>query len=178
MITAHRVQTLSKIKIQNIETLPSQIIIKIPDFIKTSRLGCPQPVLYIPFFEDKPAICPAKTLISYINKTSHLRQSDSDTLFVSFRKPHSQISIQTLSRWIKSALKDSGIDVNIFSAHSTRHASTSQAHKQGINIDLIRKTAGWSGASNTFSKFYHRTIVNYDHTSLARAIINSNTYQN
>lgn len=172
LVTAHRVQTLSKIKIQNIESTPSQLIIKIPDLIKTSRVGCNQPTLYLPFFQDKPAICPAKTLLSYINKTTSIRKSDS--LFISFKKPHSTVSTQTLSRWIKSTLKDSGIDTNIFSAHSTRHASTSQAHNQGVNIDLIRKTAGWSGTSNIFSKFYHREIISANHDSLARAILNNN----
>lgn len=172
LVTTHRVQTLSKINIKNIEIFPSQITIKIPDLIKTSRIGNKQPVLLLPFFNEKPAICPAKTLISYLNKTASLRKSD--MLFISYKKPHAAVSIQTLSRWIKLTLRDSGIDVSIFSAHSTRHASTSQAYKQGVNIDLIRKTAGWSGISNTFSKFYHKPIISTDLSAVAQAIIHSN----
>lgn len=173
LVTAHRVQTLSKITITNIKYNPSEIVIHIPDLIKTSRIGSQQPVLVLPFFVQKPSICPAKTISAYVNKTSPLRKTD--TLFITFKKPHNVASTQTLSRWIKSTLKDSGIDVSIFSAHSTRHASTSKAHKEGVNIDSIRKTAGWSGTSSVFGRFYQRSIINNnDHASLANAVMRSN----
>lgn len=170
LITAHRVQTLSKIKIENINILPTKILIKIPDLIKTSKIGCNQPILHIPFFNEKPQVCPAKCLICYINKTEPLRNSS--TLFVSFRKPHKTVTTQTISRWIKGTLQDSGIDITVFSAHSTRHAATSRAQAQGVNIDQIRKAAGWSSNSSTFAKFYHRTILSSDDAALANAIIN------
>lgn len=173
LISAHRVQTLHKIKINNIESLPSQINIKIPDLIKTSKAGINQPMLCIPFFSEKPEICPATTLLCYINRTAPLRKTDN--LLISFKKPHNIITTQSISRWIKATLKDCGIDDSIFTAHNTRHASTSKAHQLGVNIDVIRKTAGWSGTSATFGKFYHRTIINNDdQITLARAILNNN----
>lgn len=168
--TAHRVQTLSKIRIENIETKTSEIIIKIPDLIKTSRTGVNQPTLCLPFFQEKLEVCPGKTLLAYVDRTKDLRTTNN--LFISFKKPYKVVTTQTLSRWIKSTLKDSGVDVSTFSAHSTRHAATSKAYKLGVNIDAIRKTAGWSGTSSTFGKFYNRTIVAQDKGSLARAIIN------
>lgn len=170
LATAHRVQTLSKITINNVNILETQIIIKIPDLIKTSRIGSNQPLLILPFFREKPEICPANALTCYINKTAPLRKSDS--LFIGFKKPHNPVTSQTLSRWIKGTLSKSGVDVSIFSAHSTRHAATSRAHACGVNIDLIRKTAGWSNSSSTFAKFYNRTIINTDELALANAIIN------
>lgn len=170
LVTAHRVQTLSMINIKNIEILPTQIIIKIPELIKTSRIASKQPVLRIPFFEQKPEICPAKTLASYLNRTAAIRKSQ--RLFISFKKPHNPVTTQTLSRWIKAALKEGGIDVSIFSAHSTRHASTSRALRQGVSIDQIRQTAGWSNNSTTFARFYNRNIVSTDGGELARAVLN------
>lgn len=74
------------------------------------------------------------------------------------KKPHNVVTAQTLSRWIKNTLKECDIDVELFSAHSTRHAATSQAHKLGISLDIIRQTAGWSGISNTFGRFYNIEI--------------------
>lgn len=170
LVTAHRVQTLSMIDIKNIETFPTQITIKIPELIKTSRIGSKQPILHLPFFEESVEICPAKTIIFYLNKTKTIRKTNK--LFISFKKPHKAVTTQTLSRWIKSTLKDAGIDVSIFSAHSTRHASTSLALQQGVSIDQIRQTAGWSNNSATFARFYNRRIVNTDEGALARAVAN------
>lgn len=173
LTTAHRVQTLHKIKISNIESHTSKLVIKIPDLIKTSKAGTNQPILCIPFFTEKPQICPATTLLAYISQTAPIRKKDN--LFLAFKKPHKVVTTQTISRWIKTTLKDSGIDVNTFTAHSTRHASTSKAHQLGVNIDVIRKTAGWSGNSMTFGKFYHRTVTSDDdQTMLAKAVLEYN----
>ena len=59
----------------------------------------------------------------------------------------------------EKVLKDAGIDEK-FKAHSTRHASTSKAFKNGLNINEIKKAAGWSERLNTFYKFYNRPIIN------------------
>lgn len=171
LTSAHRVQTLSKINITNIEHHSNSVSIKIPDIIKTSRPGSKQPIIHIPFFKDKPSICPAQSLITYLDKTKSLRHSN--ILFIGVNKPHKAVGTQTLSRWIKRTLSECGIDANMFSAHSTRHAAASRAHSLGVNIDAIRNTAGWSGNSNTFARFYNRNIVNNEDLSLARAIIDN-----
>ncbi|KAI8426072.1 hypothetical protein MSG28_005035 [Choristoneura fumiferana] len=63
-------------------------------------------------------------------------------------RPYKPASSQTLSRWIKQVLIDSGVDVTVYGAHSTRHAATSAANAAGISLDTIRKAAGWSSSSN------------------------------
>lgn len=168
--TAQRVQTLSKIKVSNIENFSQRITIKIPDIIKTSRPGFIQPIIHLPVFIEKTAICPATTLLCYIERTSSLRISDE--LFVGIRKPHKPVGTQTLSRWIKQTLSQCGVDTSMFSAHSTRHAASSRAYSLGVSVDTIRKTAGWSRNSTTFAKFYQRDILNNDDTTLAESIIN------
>lgn len=171
LVTAHRVQTLCKIKVQNIEIKENdRIIIKIPDLIKTSRPRSFQPLLIIPFFKEKPNICPASTLLTYINRTNFVRNHDQ--LFVSYKIPYKPVSSQSISRWIKEVLNQSGIDTNIFTAHSTRHASTSTAHKNSVNIDLIRKTAGWSESSSVFARFYQKIVTNGDSNDFAMSILN------
>lgn len=171
LTTAHRIQTLSKINVNNIEILPSQIMIKIPDLIKTSRVGSKQPVLILPYFEEKPEVCPCKTLHSYLDVTKNIRKTNTD-LFISFKKPHNSVTPQSLSRWVKNTLQSSGIDTSTFTAHSTRHAATSKAYKCGVTIDSIRKTAGWSGSSRVFGQFYNRMITNNNETALATALLN------
>lgn len=158
LVTGQRIQTLSIIDIRNIVVKEDVIEIKIPERIKTSRPGISQPILILPFYKENLNICPANTLQAYLKKTESLRK-DSTTLFITFMSPFRRASSQTLSRWVKDILCKSGIDTDIFSAHSTRHASTSAAKRKGINIDVIRKSAGWSENSNTFSRFYDRPIV-------------------
>lgn len=54
---------------------------------------------------------------------------------------------------------ESGVDTNTFDAYSTRHASTSSAKISGVNIDAIRKAAGWTERSSTFARFYDRRMI-------------------
>lgn len=174
LVTAHRMQTLSLINVNNIEWYVDKAIIKIPDLIKTSRIGSKQPALILPFFHDRPEICVVNTLKYYLKVTEPLRNKNHCYLFVSLRKPYNKVTSQTLSRWVKSTLAECGVDVSTFTAHSTRHASTSKANKLGINLDLIRKTAGWSGNSKTFIKFYNRDIINdVDQGSFALTIMSN-----
>ncbi|XP_074099933.1 uncharacterized protein LOC141528010 [Cotesia typhae] len=74
--TAHRVQTLSLIAIENISHNKNNVQIKIPDIIKTSRPGASQPLLVLPLFTDKPELCMANTLLEYIKKTEKLRVNE------------------------------------------------------------------------------------------------------
>lgn len=67
-------------------------------------------------------------------------------------------------------MRKSGIDINIFSAYSIRHASTSAARRHGVNIDQIRKTAGWSKDSETFARFYNRCVI-AENTQFAEAVL-------
>ncbi|XP_045766917.1 uncharacterized protein LOC123868426 isoform X1 [Maniola jurtina] len=174
LVTAHRVQTISLIKISNVViNQGSEVIIKIPDFIKTSGLNINQPVLKLPFFTPRPEICPALSIIAYLNKTAPLRVNNQERLFLSYKKPHQEVSSQTISHWIKFILGKSGVDISIFSAHSTRHASTSSANRIGVSIEVIKKTAGWSEQSGVFAKFYNKEIIN-DQNSFARSILTNN----
>lgn len=91
-------------------------------------------------------------------------------LFISIKKPHKEVSSQTLSRWIKKTLSDSGIDTTTFDAYSTRHASTSSAKRNGISIDVIKKAAGWTESSKTFALFYNRSLVK-DKTLFAKSVL-------
>lgn len=173
LATGQRVQTLTKIYIPNIELHPTSLIIKITELIKTSRPNSKQPVLVLPIFSEKPEICPCTTLTHYLDRTKSLRQDNNTALFISFKKPYKKVSTQTVSRWIKFVLKDSGIDTSIFTAHSTRHAATSKARQCGVSIDLIRKCAGWSEGSLIFGRVYNRNIVGKDEAAFAAAVISN-----
>lgn len=170
LVTAHRVQTFSLININNIKIQEANVLIAIPDLIKTSRVNSLQPLLKLPFYNEKPEICPARSLLEYLNKTKLLRNSSN--LFISFRKPFSKVTSQTLSNWIKSTLTESGVDTSLFSAHSTRHSSTSSASRLGVSLEVIRKTAGWSESSKVFAKFYNKEVID-DPNQFANTILSN-----
>ena len=156
LVTAQRVQTLSKISLSNIIETENIIRIKITEKLKTSKHMKALPVLEIPFFLDNQRICPAKTLQAYIRVTSSLRPIDEEKLLIAYKKPYYAATTQSISRWIKNMLKKSGIDTSVFTAHSTRHASTSAAARNGADIETIRRAAGWSEKTSVFARFYNR----------------------
>ena len=95
--TGQRIQTISKISLENIVVSPERIQIKISQRIKTSKVNRMQPCLMLPFFRNQPEICVASALQTYVKVTAKLRdpmQSDK-SLFISFRKPH---------RWLQHKL--------------------------------------------------------------------------
>lgn len=167
LATGQRMQTLSLIKLCNIEKSMTNVVIKIPDRIKTSAPNRIQPTLILPFFTQDSKICVAKTMLFYIEKTRSLRNPDSQYLFITFKKPHHNASSQTISRWIKTILGKSGLDTKIFTAYSTRHAATSTAARRGVNLDIIRLSAGWTKESQVFAKFYKRPLAEINNFSEA-----------
>lgn len=169
LTTAHRVQTISKISLDNIKRYDDRIEIKITERVKTTSRTNILPLLVLPFCKENEKICVATTLLRYIKVTKNLRGHNEKRLFITHLKPHRPPHKETLSKWIKSILELSGVDTNIFSAHSTRHAATSAASRSGVNIESIRKAAGWSKGSNTFNKHYNRPL-----TEFANAVTNKN----
>lgn len=158
LATAQRVQTFSKIRISNIIQHDEGLEIKFTDLLKTSRPNKPQPAICIPFFAEKSELCTATVLLYYIEQTKPLR-GENDRLLLTFKKPHRPATSQTLSRWIKRGLSLCGTDVSKFKAHSTRHAAASAALRLGVNLQTIEGTAGWSGKSDTFFRFYNRPVI-------------------
>lgn len=171
LCTAHRAQTLANIKINNIILRSEWIEIEIPDRIKTSGPGRCQPLLILPKFNDQPKLCVASALIRYLHVTKALRGSH-QTLFLAVKKPFAPVGAQSISRWIKDTLRESGIDVSLFKAHSVRHAATSSAFTKGIDLNTIRRTAGWTNRSQVFARFYNRPITT-EPTAFARAVVSA-----
>lgn len=158
LATGQRLQTLHLIQCSNISTSPTGMKIIIPDRIKTTGPGRFQPFLDLPYFEN-PALCPSKLIEKYLGMTKGLRSEEWDNLFITTTKPFKPASKDSLARWVKDTLEASGVDVTLFTAHSTRHASSSAALRRGVSFDTIRKSAGWSASLSTFARFYNRPLA-------------------
>ncbi|KAJ8911756.1 hypothetical protein NQ315_008808 [Exocentrus adspersus] len=71
LATGHRIQTLSKLKIENIVNMESGVEIPITDLLKTSRYDREQPVIKLKYFDERPDLCVAKTYKQNVVMTSH-----------------------------------------------------------------------------------------------------------
>ena len=154
---AARSSDLHLLDIRYMTITPDQVQFHIAGLTKTRRSGPPREVIVQAFTEEQ-SVCPVYTLKIYLEKTDLFRSSARNRpnpLFLSFRRPHTPVSSSTIARWIRSTLEDSGIDVTIFKAHSTRAATTSAAKLKGYSTADILKMAGWS-RSSTFEKFYRK----------------------
>lgn len=166
LATGHRAQTLSLLRTSQI-SLEEKLIIRVPDRIKTSAPGRSQPLFLFSRFTNHENLCIVRLMEHYLELTRELRPSTCDFLFISFSKPYKAVSSQTIGRWIRLALADCGINTSIFSAHSTRHASTSQAASKRVSSDIIKRAAGWTGESRVFANFYNRPLLNPEEYSNA-----------
>lgn len=173
LASAQRMQSLSLILIKNVCFYSDKIQIKIEDLIKTSKPGSFQPLIVLPYIKENPKVCPALALKSYFDRTHHIRNEE-EYLFISHQKPHKKVVAQTLSHWVKNVLGKSGIDINIYGGHSTRHASTSAAHRAGVNLEVIRKAAGWTASSQVFLKYYKRNLSLETNCNLVDTLFQTN----
>lgn len=153
--SAQREQTLCALDLNYMTETPVCIRFAIAEKLKTSKPGKSK-IVQFDCLADKPELCTKCTLAEYISRTQTVRNKDSDSkLFVSYIRPHKPVSTDTLARWIRSVMYDSGIDTSIFKAHSVRGAATSDAFARGVPISDILRTADWTN-EHTFRKYYLR----------------------
>ena len=93
------------------------------------------------------------TRTKFARKTHSCRQ-----LLLSYVKPYGPVTRDTITRWVKFVSQSSGIDVNIFTSHSTRSASTSKAKLRDVPLTHNLHMAEWKSESN-FGNIYDKKIV-------------------
>lgn len=158
LLTSQRCQTIRKFQIDFINLTDEKCTFFINSVLKHSRKGHHQKPIELLAFSDNRTICVIDLLKEHIERTKNLREAvNTKKLLISFRKPFKAISKDTLSRWIKTVLRLAGIDTSIFTAHSTRAASTSATSKAGLPIADILGAAGWSQAT-IFTTFYKKQL--------------------
>ena len=109
-------------------------------------------------------ICPVEVLEMYLKATEEIRKSETKlliSLWLSYwLTPHSAVTAKTISRWIKTSLKETGIDTNIFQGHSLHSSSSPKAKlNYDVNINQIFNAGGWSN-EHAFAKFNYHECIN------------------
>ena len=75
------------------------------------------------------------------------------------RTPHNPVKSAMLARYVKNFLYDAGIDITIFTAHSTRAASTSKLNNLGLSMKDIFKAAGWRNSVYSYAYIVRKWIT-------------------
>ena len=93
---------------------------------------------------------------AYLEATSKFRLlPEYQNLFLSFKAPHKPVTSSSIARWIKVTLGECDIDTAVFSAHSTRGASSTKAAMAGLSVEQVLARAGWT-SEDTFCRHYYR----------------------
>ena len=133
---------------------------------KNSKKGCLPPDMKFPAYTEEEKLssnerklCPFTAIEYYLQRTTNLRGNMTKTQFLIGQiKPHNQVAKSTIAGWLKLLLSKSGIDTNIYKAHSYRSATSSKAFLTGLSIDDILKHGNWSKAS-VWQKFYNKPTL-------------------
>lgn len=156
LVTAQRGQTLHLLDINLMSAYDSSIVFTFNKPLKQSNPRTQVEPLVLKAYVHDESLCVISTLKEYLQRTETLRVSGSQ-LLISFQKPHKAVSRDTISRWIRTVMQLSGINLNVFKAHSTRAASVSAAHRAQVSVQEILRKAGCSSAQ-TFAIYYDKNL--------------------
>ncbi len=132
------------------------VTFQINGLTKTARPGRPIPDLHFVAYPQNRRLCVVYYLRVYLQRTLHVRWTPS--LFMTYgNNVGHAASRDTVRRWIRDVLVEAGIDMGIFTPHSTRSASTSAA-ATCVSLSTILRTAGWY-SSSTFQRHYKKPIL-------------------
>ncbi|OBZ90511.1 hypothetical protein A0J61_01461 [Choanephora cucurbitarum] len=107
-------------------------------------------------------VCPVRTLWRFVDKTQEFRRGlkEDHTLFSTYLsssdKEKGPVSAKTIGNWVKEALKEAGINTEIYKAHSLRAAASTEAVLKGATFQEVKIHGNWSQNSNTVEDYYFR----------------------
>ena len=125
LVASARAQSLHLLKLDNMKKHKDKFVFTMTELIKQSRPGFENPDIIAKAYPVDRRLCIYTVLKEYLRRTKFIRSDN--YLFISYIKPHVQVSVATISRWIRTVMQSSGIDTNKYKAHSVRAAATSKA---------------------------------------------------
>ena len=159
LTSASRASEIRALDLEHMVDTGLDIEFTIPGLTKTRRPGDKPVKVSMKSYDECKVLDVRRCILDYIKRTAAWRvDADKHKLLLSTIKPHNPVATSTISGWIKSTLTEAGIDTSIFTAHSTRAASTSKAVSSGVSVIEIMQKANWKRAS-TFKIFYRKDIT-------------------
>ena len=140
----------------NYDQVPEGWVIPFRDKRKAKVQGRYTSHCVLLLFPDCPRICPILALKRYLALAQVVRkpvESGDMALFVSSKGDRAHA--KTIARWVSQLFQRLECP---YTAGSCRSASASTAILNGIELDQVLRTAGWSNEC-TFRRFYSRPVV-------------------
>jgi hypothetical protein len=164
LTTGQRTQIITGLNLSYMKRGPTTIEFAVNSSdLKQGRANYKPSSLTFRQYDTNKKLCVFHYLCTYILRTALLRK-DHTKLILTTKKPFRPASKNSVSRWIKFVLQAAGVDTSVFSAGSTRAATTSKAKSLGAPVDQILHMGGWTNPS-TFTRFYDRPIAPIDMAS-------------
>ena len=169
---APRVSELRLLNPRTIQWLLDGACIQGNDPAKTQRDGAPR-VFFVPTLPNNVALCPVDCLKQCIKTTGMMRTTDQqkERLLLTTVRPHTSATADTVSHWLKMALKKASVNTNHFKAHSACGAATTAAVTAGVTMADILAAADWRGESTFLTRYYRpHPLANF-----GRSVLSSGT---
>ena len=155
LLSGQRQQTIHLLDVRNMTLSGHSAKFRIGDVVKQSRPGTHVNEISFKGYAPDRRLCIITVLHEYLKRTLNARGAEK-RLLLTYGRPVHAASRDSIRRWTIAVLCEAGVDMSIFSPHSTRAASTSCASRH-VPLDTILSTAGWSRES-TFRKYYDKPV--------------------
>ena len=161
----------------------------LPEFLAKNQVpGSVSPTIVIPALtrilgpdDADRLLCPVRALKYYLQRTHPFRSGTHRRLLLSYNVDYtSDISLQTLSRWLREVIKQaySSSDVDVTPrVHEIRAWAASLAFKHSVPLSSILEAAYWKSEA-TFVQFYLRDVRRLRHDGsfgVASAVVAQST---
>lgn len=156
LTAGQRGQTLLYMDTRSIQELDDGFRIIINEKLKQTKPGKHLAPIKVIAYPDDKRICVVDYLKEYLTRTKPFRKEVTQ-LLISYAKPFKPVTKDTIARWVRDVLEQSGIDVKKYSPHSSKAASTSHCKAKGLTLTEIMKTTRWSNA-RTFAQYYDKPL--------------------
>ena len=155
LLSGQRQQSIHLLDVRNMQLSFSYAKFQIGEPVKTTRPGHHLQELAFKGFARDRRLCIITVLKAYLQRTLISRGS-TKRLLLTYGKPIHAASRSSIRRWAAEVLLEAGVDLSVFSPHSTRAASTSKAVSR-VPLSTIMGAAGWKRES-TFREYYDKKV--------------------
>ena len=155
LLSGQRQQTIYLLDVRNMSLSFSRASFRVGDLVKQSRPGHHVEELRFTGYAPDRRLCIITVLKAYLTRTLSIRGTTTK-LLLTYGRPIHAATCATIRRWATAVLLEAGVDLSIFTPHSTRAASTSVAGAR-VPLSTIMGAAGWSRES-TFREYYDKPI--------------------
>ena len=135
--------------------LDNKVAIPIMSLIKQTKLTKHMAPLCFQTYNKESKLYIVSHLTEYLKRTKSF--GNTDKLFLTCSKSYRAASKDTISRWCKSIMKESGISIYNYTSHSSRDVASSYPKSLRVSLSKIIQSAVWK-SERTFAQFYEKQI--------------------